>query len=233
MTSDVAQLYSILIDMDFYHVFNRGVDKRTVVIDESDRLRFLQGLYLYNNADHIIRNVSRVTSQSIFQQPRKQLVDIHAFCLMDNHYHLLLSPVDDDPAHISAFMRKVNMGYAKYFNEKYDRSGALWQGKYKSILIQKDTHFLYIPHYIHLNALDTKLPQWREGKIKDVEAALKILRDYRWSSYRSYLGENHYKSITNRLELTKIIGEPARQMVEIERIITQPKKAADSELLEL
>jgi len=219
--------------MDFYHVFNRGVDKRTVVEDDEDRLRFLQGLYLYNNANHIVRNVGRLAAQSTFTQPRQLLVQIHAFCLMDNHYHLLLSPIDDDPANLSAFMRKLNMGYTKYFNEKYDRSGALWQGKYKSVHIQQDAHFMYIPHYIHLNALDTKLPQWRDGTIQNVTSALTALKDYKWSSYRSYLGNNHYRSITARIELSKILGSPAEQIDEIKRIITQPKKAADSALLEL
>jgi len=60
------------------------------------------------------------------------LVDILAFVLMPNHYHLLVMPRQDDA--ISLFMKKLNMGYAKYFNEKYDRSGALFQGEYKSIL---------------------------------------------------------------------------------------------------
>jgi putative transposase len=218
--------------MEFYHVLNRGVDKRTIVQDNSDRLRFLQGLYLYNDLHLVDRNVRRLSKQSTFVRPRKQLVHIHAFCLMDNHYHLLLSPVDDDPINLSAFMRKLNMGYSKYFNEKYDRSGALWQGKYKAILMERDEHFLYIPYYIHLNALDTKMPEWRDGKVKNITAALAFMNEYKWSSYLSYLGLKHYQSITSRTELNQILGSPARQLEEIKRIITQPEKAADSLLLE-
>jgi len=201
-------------------------------MDNSDRLRFLQGLFLYNNSQHIVRNVGRLAKQKAFTQTRKQLVSIHAFCLMDNHYHLLLSPVDDDIGNLSAFMRKLNMGYAKYFNEKYDRSGALWQGKYQAILMQRDEHFLYIPYYIHLNALDTKMPEWRDGKVKNVAAALTLMNEYKWSSYRSYVGHKHYQSITNRTELNQILGSPARQLEEIKRIITHPDKAADSLLIE-
>jgi len=219
--------------MDFYHVYNRGVDKRLVVMDDFDRLRFMQGLYLYNDANHIVRNVGRLVIQNTFDRPRKQLVHIHAFCLMDNHYHLLVSSADNDPANLSAFMRKLNMGYTKYFNEKYERSGALWQGKYKSVLIDRDAHFMFIPHYIHLNALDSSFPEWRDGKVQDVTAALAVLQAYKWSSYRSYLGDNHYRSITNRRELAGILGTPQQQIAEIKRIITQPKEAADSELLEL
>ena len=219
--------------MDFYHVFNRGVDKRNVVIDEADRFRFMQGLYIYNNKAIVSRNDRRKSATSQLSKLRDTLVHIHAFCLMDNHYHLLVSPIDNDPANLSAFMRKLNMGYTKYFNEKYERSGALWQGKYKSVLIDRDAHFMFIPHYIHLNALDSSFPEWRDGKVQDVTAALAVLQAYKWSSYRSYLGDNHYRSITNRRELAGILGTPQQQIAEIKRIITQPKEAADSELLEL
>ncbi|MFT5037128.1 MAG: putative transposase, partial [Candidatus Azotimanducaceae bacterium] len=122
--------------MELFHVLNRGVDKRTIVTDNKDRLRFMQGLFMYNDIQILNRNLRRQPQTRRVTTERELLVHIHAFCLMDNHYHLLLSPVNDDLKNLSAFMRKLNMGYSKYFNEKYDRVGALWQGKYKSIHIE-------------------------------------------------------------------------------------------------
>ena len=149
---------------------------------------------------------------------------------MPNHYHLLLSPAIENG--VSLFMKKLNMGYAKYFNEKYERSGALWQGKYKKKLIERDAHFLYIPYYIHLNALDLSMPQWREGKIQNITQALKKLREYRWSSHLDYLGEKNFPSITEREFLAQIIGTRAQYEKEIEYIITNADLASGSNKLE-
>lgn len=218
--------------MDFYHVLNRGVDKRIVFLDKKDRLRFMQGLYLYNNKKLVDRNTRRFSLETSLTKQREMLVHIHAFCLMDNHFHLLLSAVDDDPANISAFMRKLNMGYAKYFNEKYERSGSLWQGKYKSILIEKDAHFMYIPYYIHLNPLDSIFPEWRTGNVKDVRGALEYLNKYRWSSYLSYQTKKHYQSILDTSVLAEVLNSSTSQNTNIKEIITSYDLASASDKLE-
>src|SRR3989344_3808259 len=140
--------------MILYHLLNRGVDKRKIFMDEKDHFRFIHDLFEFNDtasADHNfhritqLRDVGRPSVES--RRPRKLLVNLHAFCLMPNHYHLLVSPLHDTG--ISLFMKKLNGGYAKYFNERYKRSGALFQGKYKSVSIKSDPHFLWIPYYIH------------------------------------------------------------------------------------
>lgn len=115
------------------------------------------------------------------KEHRELLVNIHAFCLMPNHYHLLLTERIDGG--ISKFMKKVNMGYAKYFNQKYERKGALFEGRYKSILVKNDAHFIYLPYYIHLNPLDLIMPGWRKNKIYDYKKAIQFLENYRWSSF--------------------------------------------------
>ncbi len=149
---------------------------------------------------------------------------------MDNHYHLLLSEAQERG--VPLFMQKLNMGYAKYFNEKYERSGVLWQGPSKKILIQRDAHFLYIPYYIHLNALDYSHPEWREGKVRSVRKALEALRGYRWSSHLDYLGEKNFPSITERELLAGTIGTKGRYEKEIGSIITNPELAARGSALE-
>ena len=218
--------------MDFYQVLNRGVEKRNIVVDEADRLRFMQGLYLYNDKQLVDRNVRRLTPGSTFTRKRELLVHIHAYCLMDNHYHLLLSPIDDDPTNLSAYMRKLNMGYAKYFNEKYERSGSLWQGKYKSIPVVQDSHFMYIPYYIHLNPLDYVMPEWREGGVKNTTKALEYLQQYRWSSHLSYQTNAHYQSILNTHTLRHLLGSAQEQEDSIAHVISSPELAKKSSLLE-
>jgi putative transposase len=133
------------------------------------------------------------------------LVDIHFFCLMPNHYHLLLSPLIEGG--IPKFMNKLNMGYAKYFNIKYERVGTLFQGRYKSVSIEKSNHFDYLPFYIHFNPLDLKMPEWREGKVRNVKQALDFLGSYRWSSHLDYTGKRNFPEIIKQNEFLKIFEE--------------------------
>ena len=185
--------------MELYHALNRGVDKRAIVLDEKDRLRFVHDLYEFND-----RKPAGSTYHSFayldlrnpdMARPRDKIVDIHGWCLMDNHYHLLLS--ERIEGGLTLFLRKLNVGYANYFNEKYGRSGTLFQGRTKKVLINNDAHFLHILNYIHLNPLDfsNRTKDWRERKIYNAVEAQKHLGDYRWSSYLDYCGERNFPSL--------------------------------------
>jgi len=207
--------------MDFYHVLNRGVEKRNVVRNNDDRNRFVQSLYLFNNRDPV--HIATIGKKA----ERDLLVHIHAWCLMNNHYHLLLSPVDDDVENISLFLKKLNGGYAKFFNEKYNRSGYLWQGKTKKILINNDAHFLYIPYYIHLNPLDYTHKQWREGLVADHKDAMCRLAEYRWSSLQDYQQKHNFPSILSQTVLSKILGTHSEQSRNIKRILKSPDLFSD------
>ncbi len=199
--------------MEFYHVLNRGVDKRDIFTNDKDRFRFIHNLYEFNDEDNR-ENTSRIfqnsnlynigcrTDDNKKARIRKCLVYLHAFCLMPNHYHLFLSPKIEGG--ISKFMQKLNMGYSKYFNIKYDRQGALFQGKYKSILVEEERHFDHLPHYIHLNPLDLVAPEWRDGKINNHKKALQFLENYRWSSLLDYTGKKNFPSIICKQSLTPI-----------------------------
>lgn len=189
------------MSIDLMHVLNRGVDKRKIFLDDQDRFRFVHDLFEFNDEQNVLNVLRRyklmdIRCPSVENRPRKLLVKIHAFCLMDSHYHLLISPLTENG--VSRFMKKLNMGYAKYFNEKYERSGALFQGKYKSVYIESDAHFLHIPYYIHLNPLDFKFKEWRDGKLKSLTEAMDFLKTYRWSSYLDYVGEKNFPSVTQR-----------------------------------
>jgi len=214
--------------MEFWHLIGRGVEKRNIVLDDSDRVRFIHDLYVFNDVNPTPNFV--VLDRHDNTRKRERLVDIHSFCLMKNHYHLLVS--ERIEGGISLFMQKLNMGYTKYFNEKYERSGALWQGKYRKVLIERDAHFLYIPFYIHLNPLDYVASEWRSGKVKDTQKALGSLLEYRWSSHLDYLGVHNFPSLIRTDILKPILGTRKNYENMITEIIRDPGLARDSEFLE-
>ncbi|HNU96683.1 MAG TPA: transposase, partial [Candidatus Portnoybacteria bacterium] len=121
---------------EIYHVLSRGVDKRKIFLDKGDYFRFIHNLFVLNNQKVVYTthyNLEKFESQNkyvdiasphIKREPRKLLANIHAFCLMPNHYHLLLSPSTENG--IPKFMKKLNMAYAKYFNQKHKRKGTLF-----------------------------------------------------------------------------------------------------------
>jgi putative transposase len=201
------------MENELYHIVNRGVDKRHVFMDEEDYFRFVHDLYEFNDVNnantnnHMFHKLNWDIGCPNIRKRRKKrecLVKIHAFALMPNHYHLFLSPLVENG--VAKFMKKVNMGYSKYFNEKNTRKGALWQGKYKSVPVTGDGHFLYLPYYIHFNPLDLVAPEWRKRNIPDKEKAKEFLKTYRWSSHLDYLGQKNFPSVTDRSFLLKCFG---------------------------
>ncbi len=192
--------------MDLYHALNRGVDKRIIFLDTQDYARFVHDMFEFNSTEKALNTyripmcdiVSHTFHKSLSSKNNRigeRLVKIHGWCLMPNHYHLLLSECVEGG--ISLFLRKLNVGYAKYFNERYDRSGTLFQGRTKKILIDSDAHFLHILNYIHFNPLDMQegTSDWRSKKIDDVDAAIAYLKSYRWNSYLDYAGIKNFPSI--------------------------------------
>ena len=196
-------------DDEIYHIYNRGVDKRRVFLSDKDRLRFVHDLYEFNDEAAAL-NTGYYYDQgtkhiaSIFKKPRKPLVEILSFCEMPNHFHLLVRQVKEWG--ITAFMRKLGTGYTNYFNQKYQRSGVLFQGKFKAVHVEKESHLVYLPHYIHLNALDIVMPEWRGGN-GNIKVALRFLESYRWSSYLDYIGKKNFPSVIVNSPL-QIYGSP-------------------------
>lgn len=176
---------------EIYHVFNRGTEKRKIFHSKKDYERFIVNLVLFNTVNTPIRNISRYDVEDAYGNiPDDPLVKIHAFSLLPNHFHLILEQVAENG--IARFMHKIEMGYSRYFNKLYSRSGNLFQGSYKIVHIDNDAQRLYIPLYIHLNALDLLESEknWKERGIKNKNNAIKFLRNYKWSSLREYLGES-------------------------------------------
>lgn len=202
--------------MELFHLLNRGVDKRQIFLDNQDRARFVHDMYEFNDtapAENTYRQLS--TEPEMFDlrsrtSERERIVEIHGWCIMGNHYHLLLSEVMEGG--ITLFIRKLNIGYAKYFNERYKRTGTLFQGRTKKIHIASDAHFLHILHYIHLNPLDflKGSESWRDLEIRNARAAMKYLSEYRWSSYMDYCGKKNFPSVITKELFGDVFGNYER-----------------------
>jgi putative transposase len=197
-----------------YHVLSRGVDRRKIFDEDRDYLRFIHDLFEFNDQNpvnnatyHFRQNQpkdSRVPYIPMVRRPRKFLVEVLAFTLMPNHYHLLLRPLVENG--IVRFMSRINTGYAKYFNHKNDRSGTLFEGRYQSIPVERDAHFIHLPYYIHCNPLDLHSPEWRKRAMKNKKKAIDFLNNYRWSSHLDYCGVKNFPSVTQREALLQFFG---------------------------
>lgn len=215
-------------DGEYYHVFNRGVEKRKIFTMRRDYERFLFNLYACNDEqkfDNVARGHRGLASVDAFRTHRtlrRPYVSILCFCLMPNHFHLLLKQHGKDG--ISRFMQKLSTAYTMYFNAIHERVGALFQGTYRAVHIEDEAYLTHLSRYIHINPLDLLHPNWKEEGIKSPLEAWKFLRDYRWSSYRDYLGYSTYPYILDRSLLGAILGKPkeirnfTQEWVEMERI---------------
>jgi REP element-mobilizing transposase RayT len=196
------------MEHQLFHCINRGVEKRNIVTTKADCLRFASSLVELNTtkrAYHTERThkmtvlrvrssceekcvlVADTESEDGNEDDGEPLVYIHAWCLMKNHYHLLLSDAIENG--ISRFLQKFNAGYTHYFNIRNERKGVLFQGKTKKVPVLDDNHLFYVPHYIHANPLDTKKEtyMWREYGLKNVSDVEIFLDTYPWSSYGAYM----------------------------------------------
>lgn len=175
---------------EYYHIYNRGNDKRMIFMDNADYLRFIVLLYISNNIDvvHISNLINQGESlMKILNIDKKDsLVDIGAYCLMPNHFHLLIKEKKENG--ITKFMGKVSTGYSMYFNKRYERTGKLFEGTFKSVHADTDAYLKYLFSYIHLNPIKIIDPGWKEEGIKDKNKAKTFLREYTFSSYLDYFG---------------------------------------------
>jgi len=175
---------------EYYHIYNRGTDKRKIFLDWRDHWRFIALLYVANSQSVIhLSDHEGKDPISLLDLPREKiLVDIGAYCLMPNHFHLLIRETGD--GNISRFMLKLQTGYPMYFNKKYQRAGSLFEGPFRAKHIDNDNYLKYLFAYIHLNPVKMTDPQnWEKKIIPDVEKAKNYLSQYRFSSLAYYLGE--------------------------------------------
>ncbi len=135
---------------------------------------------------------------------RERLVDILAFVFMPNHIHLLLRQICTNG--LSFFVRKFGVGFAMYFNSRYERKGTLFQGRFEAKLISDDEYLKTAFVYVHTNPISLIEPKWKENGINDPLAAIKFLEEYRWSSYPDYLGKKNFPSVSDREFISQVFG---------------------------
>lgn len=179
---------------EVYHLYNRGVNKQPVFISDHDRIRFLILLYLCNGSNdvHISNNNQgrALIEQEYFELDRgESLVEIISYCLMPNHFHLLIR--EKKEGGISKFMLKLLTGYGMYFNKKNERTGPVFEGRFKAKHVTEDSYLEYLLAYIHLNPVKIKDGSgWSGKRILNLAIAEEFLKSYRFSSYPSFLGQS-------------------------------------------
>ncbi len=181
---------------DIYHICNRGIRKEKIFDSESDYFRFVLNLYRLNNKGESLRiNPSRKSIDSYPEQ--EKIIEILKWTLLPNHYHLLLYEKVDGG--VLEFVKRLGNSYTKYINIKREKSGYLFQNHAQIIQIKNDRHFLYIPFYIDLNLLDLIYPKNEKRKI-DVKKSLDFFKNYKWSSFRDYFGNQNspFSKIINK-----------------------------------
>ena len=202
----------------YYHIYNRGVDKRQIFIDKFDYTRFLESLREFNQVEPV---------GSLYHLKKRQLrdaippaggiaslqrqVDIMAYCLNSNHYHLLIK--QNKKRGISEFMRKLSIGYTCYFNEKYKRSGSLFQGTFKAREVKSAHDLEKISVYINCNA--------------EIHGIAKS-ENWIWSSYLDYIGRRKgtladkkdvLESFTSHLEYKNFSKEIIGDIKEVKKLM--------------
>lgn len=162
------------VEDSYYHVFNRGVEKRNIFLDEQDYRMFLYYLLVYlMPLEKVLSRYPKLPIR-LYNKNLSSELDLVTYCLMPNHFHFLLYQKSRNG--ISKLMKQLTNAYTLYFNQKYKRVGGLVQGSFKAVAIETDELLLHISRYIHLNPIIREIVQ--------------TLEDYEWSSYVDYTTEN-------------------------------------------
>ena len=174
----------------YYHIYNRGVDKRDIFMSKSDLDRFALSVKEFNTLNPIgsIKDVLLEKKEDSDVGRPNPLVSIVCYCFNPNHFHFIIKQEVDGG--ISEFFKRLLGGYTKYFNLMHNRNGALFQGRFKSHLIDDDAYFLKIRPYVHLNYLVHSIPK---------EKAHLVL-----SSKREYSKDNF--TLVSKIEAKALLG---------------------------
>ena len=155
----------------YYHIYNRGVEKRPIFEGNWDQTRLMKTIQYYQLSGPKPRLSIFLKYKTFKPDPGKKIVEIISYCLMPNHFHFLIKQTKDGG--ITEFVSKLSNSYTKFYNTKYHRVGPLLQGEFKSVLVETDEQLIHLSRYIHLNPVASLI-------VKD-------LNQYKWSSYHEYV----------------------------------------------
>ena len=229
----MSNIKTPLVVNEVYHISSRAVGDTVIFDSEEDFFRGIFSIYEFNNGDPVNiwerrreRAVEKrkIGKTALTLQKRNMLVEVLAFSFMPNHFHLLLKQLVDNG--ITEFMRKVNGGYAKYFNKKYNRKGHLFN-LFKPVLIKDETQFKNAFTYVHTNLISIIEPGWKENGIKNPDKVKRFLENNKRHSYPDYLGKKNFPSVTERNFLLEIMGGPEGCKAHVDNWIMLKKEISD------
>lgn len=185
-----------IVTGEVYHVYNRSVGAQPIFLNQSDFKRAIDVANFYCYAKPRLRfsHFNRLETEeknnflSELKSNYSKPIDIFSFCLLPNHFHFLIKQLEDFG--ITAFMRSFQDSYAKFFNIKRKRHGALFQTQFKAVRIETDEQLLHVCRYIHLNPYSSFV-------VKSIEE----LKDYQWSSLQDYLGKRNLDIVDKKFIL--------------------------------
>jgi len=184
----------------YYHIYNRGAHKHNIFHDDKDYQVFTKILSYYllhpnGTAQSILLRLSNDKERNLVKQGEGVAYTLLAYCLMPNHFHLMLRQESSEVT-ISNLMRRLSTTYAPYYNSRYHHSGTIFQGKYKNVLIKDEYQWLYLSKYIHRNP--THLQRTEPCN----------LSEYPYSSYPNYLGKRSERWISTAEILARHTRDP-------------------------
>jgi len=183
------------LNQQIYHVFNRGVERRNIFLSSRDRERLVQLLEYYRFAN-IPKSYSHFLNLSIPERAlyydalhkHSLIIDILAYCLMPNHFHLLVRQQRNHG--VQEALSNISNGYAKYFNIKRTRVGPLFQGPFQAVRVETEEQLLHVSRYIHLNPVVSGVVDTKE------------LFAYPWSSLPVYVGGQSHEWVEDKIVLS-------------------------------
>ncbi len=186
---------------EYFHIYNRGNSKQAIFKDDNDYQRFKTLLYISNGTNSFLTRSFEKSNPWLFERG-EQLVDVGIYCLMPNHFHiLLLSRIENG---ISTFIRKLSTSYSMYFNNKYERQGGLFESRFKAQHADTDEYLKYLYAYIHLNPVKLIDSTWKEEGIKDATKSYDFVASFAHSSLPDYLGDTRPENaILNQAQFPK------------------------------
>lgn len=203
---------------EYYHIYNRAVNKQTIFHDTGDYFRFLF-LILYFQSPVVFQQLGRLVKDFVLSRAsdiqdeviKKRTIELVAFCIMPNHFHLIAKETEEGA--IAAYMQRVLTAYSKYFNTKYEKSGHVFQGPYQAVHVGDNRQLLHLSAYIHKNPRE--ISKWFDKE-----------EEYQWSSYQDYIGENRWGDL---LSLDIILGQFKNKKKYHEFVKTSPAKLLEGE----
>ncbi|MDO8471195.1 MAG: transposase [bacterium] len=204
---------------EYYHIFNRAVNKQTIFHDTKDYFRFLF-LILYFQSPIIFQQLGRLVKDFVLSRAldiqdevaKKRTIELVAFCIMPNHFHLIVKELEEGG--IATYMQRALTAYSKYYNTKYEKSGHVFQGPYGAVHVGNNRQLLHLSAYIHRNPRE--ISKWFNKEDQ-----------YEWSSYQDYIGDNRWGDL---LLLDIVLGQFKDKKKYHGFVRTSPAKLLEGEL---